>query len=452
MRLATTFLRSFLFLIFAVSSVHAQEQVKPNIIVILVDDMGYGGLSCYDNQYFKTPEIDKLASEGLLLTDFHSNGAVCSPTRAALLTGRYQYRSGCHVVINADRNHKDHNRGMPAKEWTFAEALKAGGYTCAVFGKWHLGYKTEFNPLLHGFDQFNGFISGNIDAHSHFDRMVIKDWWQNQELKDEPGYLTDLITEHTIKFIRQNKDNPFFIYAAHGAPHSPHQARGSKIVRGPDKGKIPQWGKGNGTYSNNPKDENWLIKHFILPVDEGLGRIRKEIEVLGLAENTIIWFISDNGGTAGNKTTSPMTRAGKGSTYEGGHRVPGIVWAPNRIASGKCAELIVGMDIMPTSLAMAKVIVPKKHRFDGIDVGPAIFEKKNLPERPVIWGKNSSGALRRGPWKLVKNELYNLYDDPSERKDIALNYPDRFKQMIKERSVIFNETIGDSPYDQRPNK
>ena len=452
MKLATTSLRCFVFLIFAVSSGHAQKQVKPNIIVILVDDMGYGGLSCYDNQYFETPEIDKLASEGLLLTDFHSNGAVCSPTRAALLTGRYQYRSGCHVVINADRNHKDHNRGMPAREWTFPEALKEGGYTSAVFGKWHLGYKPAFNPLLHGFDQFNGFISGNIDAHSHFDRMIIKDWWQNQELENEPGYLTDLITEHTIKFIRQNKDRPFFIYAAHGAPHSPHQARGSKIVRGHEKGKIPQWGKGNGIYSDDPKDENWLIKHFILPVDEGLGRIRKEIEVLGLAENTIIWFISDNGGTAGNKTTSPMTRARKGSTYEGGHRVPGIVWAPNRAGPGKCGELIVGMDIMPTSLAMAKVVIPKKNRFDGIDVTPAIFEKRSLPERPVIWGKNQDGALRRGPWKLVKNELYNLYDDPRERKDLALKYPHRVKEMKRERSVIFDEAIGDSPYDQRPNK
>ena len=147
-----------------------------------------------------------------------------------------------------------------------------------------------------------------------------------------------------------------------------------------------------------------------------------------------------------------MTRAGKGSTYEGGHRVPGIVWAPNRIGPGKCGELIVGMDIMPTSLAMANLVPRKKHRFDGIDVGTAIFEKKNLTERPVIWGKNSSGALRRGPWKLVKNELYNLYDDPRERKDVALNYPDRVKQMIKERSVIFEEAIGDSPYDNRINK
>ena len=135
----------------------------PNIIVIMVDDMGYGGLSCYDNPYYRTPEIDRLASEGLLLTDYHSNGSVCSPTRAALMTGRYQFRSGCHVVINADPKHPDHRRGLAQQEWTFAEALKTKGYATAIYGKWHLGYQPQFNPLHQGFDEFKGFISGNID-------------------------------------------------------------------------------------------------------------------------------------------------------------------------------------------------------------------------------------------------------------------------------------------------
>lgn len=428
-------------------SARAEHNRPPNIIVIMVDDMGYGGLSCYDNRYYETPQIDQLAADGLLLTDYHSNGAVCSPTRAALMTGRYQYRTGCHVIINADRDHKDHIRGMPAKEWTMAEALKEGGYATAVFGKWHIGYKPEFNPVKHGFDQFNGFISGNIDAHSHYDRVEILDWWQNQEIKDEPGYHTDLITEHTIEFIKRHKDKPFFIYASHGAPHSPHQARGSQITRGPDKGSVPTWGEQNVTYSKDPKDENWLIKHFVLPVDEGVGRIRKEIENHGLAEDTIIWFVSDNGGTAGNQTRSPKTREGKGSLYEGGHRVPGIVWAPGRVTPGTCSELVVSMDIMPTSLAMAGVEVPDGHGFDGIDVGPAVFESKALPERPVIWGRDAVGALRRGPWKLVKNELYNLDKDPQETENLAAKYPERAEQMANERSTIFNVAISDSPYE-----
>jgi len=418
----------------------------PNVIIILADDMGYGGLSCYDNPYFKTPEIDRLASEGLLLRDFHSNGTVCSPTRAALMTGRYPHRSGCHVVINADRSHVDHRRGMPDHEWTLAEALKEGGYKTAIFGKWHLGYKPEFNPIRHGFDQFNGFISGNIDAHSHYDRVLVKDWWQNQEVQDEPGYHTDLITEHTLRFIRENQDKPFFIYAAHGTPHSPHQARGSPVLRGPQKGKIPA-GEPPTKYSNNPKDENWLIKHFVLPLDEGVGRIRRELVELGLAENTLLWFISDNGGTKGNYSTSLMTRGGKASLYEGGHRVPGIVWAPGRILPGTSSELIVGMDIMPTTLALAKIQLPDEIKMDGIDVGPALFKSRPLPERAVLWEKNGKGALRVGSWKLVRNELYNLQKDPQEKQNLARRYPERVRHMQKKLEAIFETAMLESPYD-----
>ena len=438
----------------ALISLCASAKPLPNIIVIMVDDMGYGGLSCYDNSYFQTPQIDQLAADGLLLTDYHSNGASCTPTRAALLTGRYQFRSGCHVVINADRDHKDHIRGMPAEEWTLAEALKTGGYQTAIFGKWHLGYKPEFNPMKHGFDQFNGFISGNIDAHSHYDRVQIHDWWQNDELKDEPGYHTDLITDHTIDFIQRNKDKPFFIYVSHGSPHTPFQGRGSLIGRGPDKGTLPEWAEQGRSYTTDPTSEDWLIKHFILPVDEGVGRIRQEIERQGLTENTIIWFVSDNGGTQKNKTTSPKTREGKASVYEGGHRVPGIVWAPGRVTPGTSSELVVSMDIMPTSLAMANIDVPAGHRFDGLDVGPVLFESKSLAERTVIWGQGASFALRRGPWKLVQhskrnkfNELYHLEEDPGETRNLSVTHPERVQQMDSELNAIYEETLSDSPYE-----
>lgn len=182
-------------------------------------------------------------------------------------------------------------------------------------------------------------------------------------------------------------------------------------------------------------------------MDEGVGRIRRELNELGLAENTILWFISDNGGTKGNYSTSPMTREGKASLYEGGHRVPGIVWAPGRVTPGICSELIVGMDLMPTSLSIAKVNQPKGVVLDGIDVGPALFDSKPLPVRPVIWGKGLVGALRVGPWKLVKNKLYHLGDDPTETKDLAAQYPQRLRQMVKKRQAIFTDAIEDSPYD-----
>lgn len=424
----------------------------PNIIVIMVDDMGSGGLSCYDNEHFKTPEIDQLAADGLLLSDFHSNGAVCSPTRAALLTGRYQQRSGCHVVVSADPKSKDHSRGLPAAEWTMSEALKEGGYATAIFGKWHIGYKPEFNPLRHGFDQFNGFISGNIDSHSHYDRMETFDWWDGEKLKDEPGYQTDLITEHTLEFIKRHKEQPFFIYAAHGSPHGPLMGRGSKIIRGPKKGTVPEWGQGMPQSSKIVGNENWIVKQAILPVDEGVGRIRRQIEELGLSEDTIIWFISDNGGTKFNYTMTEKNRGGKGDLYEGGHRVPGIVWAPGRITPGISPALVVGMDIMPTSLAMANISIPEGRQLDGIDVSGALFKGNALPERSVFWGhvkkKTLGKALRKGPWKLVNNELYNLSEDPQEKNDLAAKYPERVAEMVAACEAIYSDVISDSPYDQ----
>lgn len=423
---------------------------QPNIIVIMADDMGYGGISAYDNHNYKTPEVDRLAEEGLLLTDYHSNGSVCSPTRAALMTGRYQYRMGCHRVINADPEHPDHIRGLPASEWTIAEALKEGGYATALFGKWHIGYKPEFNPIHHGFDQFNGFISGNIDAHSHYDRMITKDWWQNDVLEDEPGYHTDLITENTIEFIQRHKDRPFFIYVSHAAPHSPHQARGSKIQRGPDAGTLPEWGELGMTYSMDPKDENWLMKHYMLPMDEGVGRIRSTIEDLGLAKDTIIWFISDNGGTWNNGTTSINTRSGKGSFYEGGHRVPGIVWAPRRIQPNtRSDELIMGMDIMPTSLTMADIPAPGGHPFDGIDVSATLLNGTGLAERTLIWGREDidRGAIRKGDWKLVADQLYDLKNDPREAINLTGQFPEKVAALQEERLAIYEEALSSSPYE-----
>ena len=426
------------------------ELTKPNIIVIMVDDMGYGGLSCYDNKNFKTPEIDRLAAEGLKLNDFHSNGTVCSPTRAALMTGRYQQRTGCDGVVNADPSHPMHQRGLHDQEWTFPEAMKTAGYTTGIYGKWHLGYKSEFHPMNHGFDEFHGFISGNIDAQSHYDRMVTFDWWQDRELKDEEGHHSDLITKNALSFIERHKDKPFFLYLAHGSPHSPHQARGSKVQRGPDKGKVPSWAPSE-TYSETPGSDDWLIRHFTLPVDQGVGQIRQKLEELGIAKNTIVWFISDNGGTSGNHSKSDLTKGGKGAMYEGGHRVPGIVWAPGHIKAGSLSdELILGFDIMPTSMALASIKAPTNHKLDGMDVSAAIFKNSPLPETTRFWSMGNKGALRDGAWKIVtngdKNSLFDLASDPQENNDLASKHPERVLNMRKIYDAKLAETLADCPY------
>ena len=174
-------------------------RAKANIIIIMADDLGYGDIGCYGNTTIKTPNLDAIAAGGMKFTDFHSNGAVCSPTRAALLTGRYQQRCGIEGVIYAKGSTRE--TGIPLQEITFAEVLKSAGYKTAIFGKWHLGYNVKFNPTKQGFDEFRGYVSGNVDYHSHIDGAGMEDWWKNDEKVPEEGYSTDLITKHAIRFI-----------------------------------------------------------------------------------------------------------------------------------------------------------------------------------------------------------------------------------------------------------
>ena len=191
----------------AITSCEAQRQEKPNIIIIMADDMGYGDLSSYGSTFINTPNLDKMAAEGIKFTDFHSNGSVCSPTRAALLTGKYQQRLDIDGVVTA-KNHRD--KGLATIEKTFAEAIKAAGYVTGMFGKWHVGYQTKFNPINQGFDEYIGYVSGNVDYHSHIDQEGYEDWWEGDTLKSEKGYSTDLITKHSVDFIKRHKDILFY--------------------------------------------------------------------------------------------------------------------------------------------------------------------------------------------------------------------------------------------------
>ncbi|MEA3476736.1 MAG: sulfatase-like hydrolase/transferase [Bacteroidota bacterium] len=200
----------------------AGEERKPNIIIILADDYGYGDVGCYGSKRFLTPHLDALAAGGLRFTDFHSNGTVCSPTRAALLTGRYQQRTGINGVVTA-AGHR--HTGLDLEETTFAEVLKSEGYVTALFGKWHLGYLPDYNPVRQGFDEFTGYVSGNVDYHAHLDQTGMEDWWKQDELNPECGYTTDLITDHGVDFIQRHSEKPFLLYIAHEAPHYPYQGR-----------------------------------------------------------------------------------------------------------------------------------------------------------------------------------------------------------------------------------
>jgi len=394
---------------------------KPNIILIMADDLGYGDLSCYGNRAFSTPNLDALARGGVRFTDFHANGPVCSPTRAALLTGRYQQRCGIEGVITA-KGHRD--TGMALAQATFAEVLKGAGYATGLFGKWHLGYRVDFNPTRQGFDEFCGYVSGNVDYHSHIDQTGVEDWWRDCERAREEGYSTDLITEHGIRFIERHKREPFCLYLPHEAPHYPYQGRNDQAGRAPGA-PTPTQGR--------REDKAVAYSEMIAAMDEGVGRIVETVRRLGIEKNTFIFFCSDNGATPVG-SNGPLA-GHKGSLWEGGHRVPAIACWPGTLAPGMMtSETAMTMDLFPTMAAIAQVALPAGVHLDGVDLLPVLREGVPLRERALFWRYGGCKAVRQGSWKLLvqgKREkclrgksgasvsLHNLADDLGERTDLA---------------------------------
>ncbi|MEA3225330.1 MAG: sulfatase-like hydrolase/transferase, partial [Planctomycetota bacterium] len=345
---------------------------RPNVIVIMADDLGYGDIGCYGSTKIKTPHIDALARGGMKFTDYHSNCPVCSPTRAALLTGRYQQRCGIEGVVYAKGPARQ--TGLALEETTFAEVLKKRGYATALFGKWHLGYNVEFNPARQGFDEFRGYVSGNVDFHSHIDGAGFDDWWRNLEKVPEEGYTTDLITKHGVDFIERHKDEPFCLYLPHEAPHSPYQGRNDPPVRLP--------GGKKGKAAKGP-EITLVYKEMVEVMDEGIGLIVDTVKRLGLERKTFIFFCSDNGAT---KNGSNGALSGyKGSLWEGGHRVPAVAYWPGRIRPGtKTDQTVLGMDMFATMASIAGAKLPAGLKLDGVDLLGVLTENKKLPERTLF--------------------------------------------------------------------
>lgn len=427
-------------LAFACGAVAAQAQddstPRPNIVLIMADDLGYADLSCYGSDFIHTPHIDALARTGIRFTDYHSNGAVCSPTRAALMTGRYPQRTGVEGVITA---HNHRNVGLPLEEVTIAEVLKDAGYATAMFGKWHLGYDVErFGPLKQGFDTFEGFVSGNVDYFNKIDQQGYKDWWIGDKLEHADGYVTDLINDSGVAWIanqsKENKGKPFFLYLAHGAPHYPLQGPDDEGFREVGK-RVPQ-----------PKvDAKLKYKQMIESMDAGIGRVVAELEKQGLRENTLIIFCSDNGQAGGGPGSAGELRGSKGTVYEGGHRVPFVSSFPGGDRQGTVVETtVIGMDLFPTLAGIAGADLPEGLALDG--VGLERLEPGNAKEgqRSIHWIHGDRHAMRKGPWKLVINgknepELYNLKQDVGERTDLAEREPERVKQMLDRHHAWLTE-------------
>ncbi len=399
------------------------EDRPPNFVLIMADDLGYAGIGCYGNEVIHTAHLDRMATEGLRFTDYHSNGSVCSPTRAAMLTGRYQQRSGLEGVIYA--RGPTRATGLDTNEHTVASLLKAEGYATAIIGKWHLGYQKRFNPTHCGFDEFRGYVSGNVDFHTHYDNAGVYDWWHDTDTVIEEGYVTDLITQHSVEFIQRHKNQPFFLYVPHEAPHVPFQGRNDPGYRFADN---------EFTYHGPVQDQDRAYIEMVEVMDEGIGKIMETLESEGLAENTLVFFVSDNGGEPFGHN-GPL-RDDKGSLFEGGHRVPAIAWWKGQVEPGISDATVMSFDLMPTFLALADVGWPEGHPLDGIDLSSHILQGAPLSPRTLFWRYRESKAVRSGPFKLmtIANDtmLFDLTTDLAEQSDISSSHPGERTQLLNE--------------------
>ena len=418
---------------FARESARANHK-PPNIIVIMADDLGYGDLGCYGHPENKTPHLDQLAREGLRFTDFHANGPMCSPTRAALLTGRYQHRLGRE--FEGALSAKSPHIGLPPEITTLPKILKQAGYATGMYGKWHLGYQAPSVPTYFGFDDFRGLLTGDGDHISHVSRSGGEDWYHNEKIEMEEGYSSELITKHSIDFMRKNKDTPFFLYVAHLVIHFPWQAPGEEAHRkvGTDYWSLEKLGP-HPEGSVKP-----VVRKMVEAVDDSIGAIMAALRELELDDNTFVLFLSDNGGYLhyddlfkGEISRNAPFRGQKTDVWEGGHRVPAIAWWPDKIAPGTVSrETAMTMDILPTCAALASAPAPSG--LDGTTLAPHLVEGNALPERDLFWRIDAAKAVGRGPWKLVVEGdsvfLFNLEKDIGEQDNIAAQHPALVKELL----------------------
>ena len=419
---------------------------QPNIVLIFTDDQGYQDLGCFGSPKIKTPNLDRMASQGMRFTDFYSANSVCSASRASLLTGRYPPRTTITGVL-FPRN----KNGLPAEEITIAEVLKKQGYATACIGKWHLGHKQEFLPTRQGFDTYYGIPYSNdmwIDPEAPLaDDIVLRDGVTVEEIRagkhkknkvplmrDEKVIefpadqvtLTKRYTDEAIAFIRKNKAKPFFVYLPHTMPHIPIFA----------------------TEAFKGKSERGLYGDVIEEIDANVGRLLGTLKEMGLDEKTLVIYTSDNGPwnlKNGHGGCALPLRGFKFSTWEGGHRVPCIMRWPGKIPAGtECGEVTGTIDMLPTFAALAGGKVPDDRPIDGLNISTLMFDSKKEPkvarEMLCYWKGRGLQAIRVGDWKLrmngKKTELFELSKDISEAKNLAAEMPEKTADL----KVLLQET------------
>jgi arylsulfatase A-like enzyme len=420
-----------LFGMFVAPMVQGAEPQKPNFVFILIDDMGWKDLGCYGSTFYETPNCDKLAAQGMRFTNGYAACPVCSPTRASIMTGKYPAR--LHLTDwlpgQADRPAQkllrpQFRQFLPLEEKTIGAALKPLGYTSASIGKWHLGGKAYY-PEKHGFDVNIGGSERGSPPSYFFPYKIA-----GLEKGEEGEYLTDRLTTEAETFLEKNKDKPFFLYLAHHGVHIPHQAKKEVVAKYKAKAKAGD--------QNNP-----VYAAMVESVDDSVGRMMKKLEELKIADRTVVFFMSDNGGVSTATSNAPL-RAGKGYLYEGGIREPMIIkWPGTAKAGSVCDVPVSSVDFFPTILEMAGSKPDEKQIVDGVSIVPLLKQTGELKRDAVYWhyphyapqGSKPGGAVRVGKLKLIefyedgKLELYNLKEDIGEKNDLVAKMPEKAKEL-----------------------
>ena len=433
------------------------ELQRPNILLIVSDDQGYHDLGCFGGTDVKTPNLDRLAAGGVRLTSFYVSWPACTPSRASLLTGRYPQRCGTYDMMRNDMVNYDHRYtldeyavspemilGTDEREVFFSELLREHSYTNGCFGKWDGGQLKRFLPLQQGFHDFYGFGHTGIDYFTH-ERYGVPSMRRGNQLttEDKGTYATDLFRREAVRFLKSHHDRPFFLYVPFNAPHAASSLEPD--VRGTVQAP-PQY---LAMYPEGKTQREQRRRGYLAAItcmDDAIGQLLDLLDEYGIARNTIVVFLSDNGGGTGSNNT-PL-RGGKSQMFEGGIRVPCIVRWPERIPAGTtCDEFLTALEVFPTLAAATGAALPKGIVYDGFDMLAVLQGKQPSPRTEMFWERRADHAARVGCWKWVEsargNGLFNLSSDLGEQQDLSAEKPDVLA-MLKSRFAAWKKDMADA--------
>ena len=436
----------------------ADSPRQPNIVLIVSDDQGYADLGCLGQNEIKTPHLDRLAREGVRLTDFYVSWPACTPSRGSILTGRSPQRNGLYDMIRNDiadlgvlippeeyAVSPERILGMDTREIMISQVLQDAGYATAVFGKWDGGQLRRYLPLQRGFDEFYGFVNTGIDYYTH-ERYGVPSMYRGNEptTEDRGTYCTDLFRREALRFVRENRDQPFFLYLPFNAPHGASsldpKIRGA--AQAPDEYKrlYPHLqddyvaGRRYGEEALVPSRDKRKLEYLaaVTCMDDAVGAVLDLLDELELAEDTLVIFFSDNGGGGGADNT-PL-RGGKSQMFEGGLRVPFLARFPGRIPAGRVShEFLTSLELFPTLARLAGAELPEGVTYDGFDLLPVLAGRESSPRREMFWERRGDRAARVGHYKWVESArgggLFDLADDISERHDLSEEKPEVLAEL-----------------------